>query len=50
MKDNIVSMTCLWFFFVSWIVLLSPEYVGQWQAKMEYAFLMEAEKIGMWGE
>lgn len=50
MKDIIVSMTCLWLFFVSWTVLLFPEMAGQWKAKMEYAFLMEAEKIGMWSE
>ena len=29
---------------------LDPEVVGQWQAKVEFAFLEEAEKIGLWGE
>lgn len=29
---------------------LDPETVGQWQAKVEFAFLEEAEKIGLWSE
>lgn len=29
---------------------LDPETVGKWQANVEYAFILEAEKIGMWSE
>ena len=29
---------------------LDPETVGKWQAKAEYAFILEAERIGMWSE
>lgn len=29
---------------------LDPEVVGQWQAKVEFAFLEEADKLGLWGE
>ena len=50
MKETIISMTCLWFVFLSALAIDKPDLVGKWQAKVEYAFLMEAEKIGMWGE
>lgn len=29
---------------------LDPEIVGKWQAKAEYTFILEAERIGMWSE
>ena len=32
------------------LLSLDPETVGKWQAKVEFAFLEEAEKIGLWGE
>ena len=50
MKDAIISLTCAWFVGLSVVAVVYPEYVGKWQAKAEYAFLMEAEKIGMWSE
>lgn len=50
MKDNMVYITCAWFVVLSILVIRNPEWVGQWQAQMEYAFLMEAERIGMWSE
>ena len=50
MRNTVVEMTCLWFVFLSVVVVSYPEVVGQWQAKVEFAFLEEAEKIGLWGE
>ena len=50
MKDTIISLTCLWFVFVSALAIDKPEWVGQWQAKAEYAFILEAERLGMWSE
>lgn len=50
MKDAIVSLTCLWFVFLSVAAVVSPEWVGTWQARAELAFLNEAEKLNMWGE
>lgn len=35
--------------FMFW-VRLQPEQVGVWQAKVEYGFMMEAERINLWGE
>ena len=32
------------------LLSLDPEVVGQWQAKVEFAFLEEADKLGLWGE
>lgn len=50
MKDTVVIVTCLWFIFISWVILMFPEAAGAWQAKAEYAFILHAEEIGMWGE
>lgn len=46
----IYKLTCLWFVSISVVVLAYPEVIGRWQAKAELAFLVEAEKIGLWGE
>ena len=50
MTKTIVSLTCLWFVFLSVAVVSHPELIGQWQAKAEYAFILEAERLGMWSE
>ncbi len=46
----IYKLTALWFVFLSVVVVACPEWVGAWQAKAELAFVVEAEKIGLWGE
>jgi hypothetical protein len=46
----IYKLTCLWFVSISVVVLAHPEAVGRWQARAELAFLVEAERIGLWGE
>ena len=50
MKDAVVALTCIWFVFLSVVSVVYPEWVGQWQAKAEYAFLMEADNLGLWSE
>lgn len=50
MKDTIISLTCLWFVFLSVLAIDKPDLVGKWQAKAEYAFILYAEEIGMWSE
>lgn len=50
MRNIVVEMTCLWFVFLSVVVVSYPEVVGRWQAKVEFAFLEEADKLGLWGE
>lgn len=50
MKDTIISLTCIWLVFLSVVSVVYPEWVGQWQAKVEYAFILHAEEIGMWSE
>lgn len=35
--------------FALWL-WLDPETVGKWQAKAEYAFILESERIGIWSE
>lgn len=32
------------------VVWYHPEEYGKWKAHAEYAFILEAERIGMWGE
>jgi hypothetical protein len=46
----IYKLTALWFVFLSVVAVTSPEWVGTWQARAELAFVVEAEKIGLWGE
>jgi hypothetical protein len=46
----VVPLTCLWFVFLSVVVVVYPEWVGTWQARAELAFLNEADRIGMWSE
>ena len=46
----IVSLTCLWFVFLSVVGVSTPSVVGTWQARAELAFINEAERIGLWGE
>ena len=31
-----------------WLAALDPEFVGVWQANAENAFILQAEKLGMW--
>lgn len=50
MKDTTLSLTWAWFVFLSVVAVVYPEWVGQWQAKVEYGFLMEAERINLWSE
>lgn len=50
MKNTVVTLTCVWFVILSALAIDRPDLVGRWQAQMEYAFLMEAERIGMWSE
>lgn len=50
MKDIVVALTCMWFVFLSVVAVDKPEFVGKWQAKAEYAFILHAEEIGMWSE
>lgn len=50
MKDAIVILTCLWFVVLSVVALTNPQWVGSWQAKAEMAFVVEADKIGLWSE
>lgn len=50
MKNMIVSLTCLWFVFLSVMVIRHPEWIGSWQARVEMSFVVEADRIGLWGE
>lgn len=50
MKDAVVIVTCLWFIFISWVILVFPEAAGAWQANVEFAFVEEADRLGLWGE
>lgn len=50
MKDTILSLILLWLVSLSVVAVVYPEWVGHWQAKVEYGFLMEAERINLWGE
>jgi len=50
MRNAVTSLTCLWFVSLSVVAVVYPKWVGQWQANVEYGFLMEAEHINLWGE
>lgn len=50
MKDFSIALTCAWFVVLSVFVVTNPTWVGTWQARVELAFLNEAERIGMWSE
>lgn len=50
MNNFSIALTCAWFVVLSVFVVTNPEWVGQWQAKAEYAFILEAERLGLWGE
>lgn len=50
MRNAVISLTLLWLVFLSVVAVVYPEWVGHWQAKAEYGFLMEAEKLGLWGD
>lgn len=50
MTKAIVSLTCVWFVFLSVAIVSHPELIGKWQARAELAFLEEADRIGLWDE
>lgn len=50
MKNLTVTLTCAWFVFLSVVVVVYPEWVGSWQARAEMAFMVEADRINLWGE
>lgn len=49
-RDIAITLFLFYTMCIMFWIRLQPEQVGMWQANVEYAFLMEAEKIGMWGE
>lgn len=50
MNNAVLSLTCVWFVFLSVAAIQHPEWVGQWKAKVEYYFIVEAGEIGVWSE
>lgn len=46
----VVSLTCLWFVFLSAVAVSTPSVVGAWQARAELAFYKEADRINLWVE
>ena len=42
---EVLALSVIFWF---WFAALVPEWVGVWQANAENAFILQAEKLGMW--